>query len=44
MESTCTAVYISPHEYTMRKDNICLKVLVIEVQQKRGEMAVRGTI
>ena len=32
MESTCTAVYMSPHKYTMREEDISLKVLVIEVQ------------
>ena len=32
MESTCTAVYMSAHKCTMREENICLKVLVIEVQ------------
>ena len=32
MESTCNAVYMSPHKYTMREENICLKVLVTEIQ------------
>ena len=31
-KSMCTAVYMSPHKFTMREENICLKVLVIEVQ------------
>ena len=32
VESKCTAVYMSPHKSTMREENICIKVLVIEVK------------
>ena len=32
MESTCTAVYMSPNKWDTRRGNICFKVLVVEVQ------------
>ena len=30
--SMCTVVYMSPHKFPMQEENICLKVLVVEVQ------------